>query len=218
MKRFSYFATLVLLMFLGCSTQESLEQRMGGKLAGNFRESYHLYPVSDWDVIVKTNPTSDPLRFKATVTLSAFGVTSEELPYDLWADGTGKNYEDLHGKCTLPSSESKRILQSFFDEVKLATGRGSSEATSSPDKTVPTWIYGTWSITTPYGTETMKLEEGGTIIDMVGMEMQFGTFTYEDGELLVKFPNSGGVVFTYELDLAGHRISIGEGQYMHKKN
>ena len=179
---------------------------MEEKLEGSLREGYKLYPTSDYDVTLKTNPTSDPSRFNTVVTLSAFGITSEELPFEMWADGKGKKYEDLHAKCLLSDSEQVRIAQRFKDKAQLAA-RG-----------VPLWVYGTWSITTPYGTETMKLEESGTIIDMIGKDMQVGTFTYQDGELQVRFPENKGMVFTYELDMEGHRISIGEGQFMHKRH
>ena len=115
--------------------------------------------------------------------------------------------------------ENRNISDVEYLKFNLITPEEASSQTKRPSSSDDiSWIYGTWSITTPYGTETMKLEEGGTIIDIVGTEMQTGTFTYKDGELLAKFPNTGGIAFTYELDMVGHRISIGEGQYMHKKD
>lgn len=120
--------------------------------------------------------------------------------------------------------EDKRILSLIHEMTGTVSATyhkvgDSSDKTSKNESTSSidiSWIYGTWSITTPYGTETMKIDENGGVIDMIGNDLSTGSYTVKDGELLVRFSGSD-VVVSYPLDMARHRISLGEGQYMHKK-
>ena len=78
------------------------------------------------------------------------------------------------------------------------------------------WLYGIWSITTPFGTETLKIDKGGSIVEMLGLDINTGSYTIEDGVLYVKFSGES-IVTTYSLDMVGQRIVFENGTYYHKK-
>lgn len=139
--------------------------------------------------------TSAPYRFPV------FDLNERKI-YQNTADYENRNISDveyLKFNLVIPGESSSQTKQSSSPSVDIS------------------WIYGTWSITTPYGTETMKIDENGGVIDMIGTDISTGSYTVKDGELLVKF-SGNSIVFSYPLDMAGHRISTGEGQYMHKRD
>lgn len=91
-----------------------------------------------------------------------------------------------------------------------------SEHTSMEDR-LPDWVYGTWSCTTQYGTETIKIDRNGDISDLSYGNYKTASYRYENGYIKAKFPGEGGIVTTFRVDLSGRRIEYGEGIYMHKR-
>lgn len=89
---------------------------------------------------------------------------------------------------------------------------------------LPSWVYGIWSCTTPYGTETMEIKRGGEILNLsYGSyshqgDIDSGTYTYSDGVIRAKFPKDGGLITTMPLDLVNHQIEYGSGYYWHKRD
>lgn len=90
-------------------------------------------------------------------------------------------------------------------------------STTSSYNDVPDWVFGTWSCTTEYGTETIKIDRNGEISDLSYGSYKTASYRYEDGYIKAKFPGEGGIVTTFRVDLSGHRIEYGEGIYMHKR-
>ena len=102
-----------------------------------------------------------------------------------------------------------------FNLVKPGETSSQLSQSSSPSIDI-SWLYGIWSISTPYGTETMKIDKDGSIVDMVGSSMSTGSYTIKDGELRVKYSGES-MVTTYSLDMVGHRIEFENGTYYHKR-
>ena len=90
-----------------------------------------------------------------------------------------------------------------------------NQSSSSQSPSLPQWVYGTWSVTTPYGTETIKIE-GGEILCISNGDIKTASYRYENGYIKAKFPGEGGIVTTYRVDLSRQSIEYGEGIYMHK--
>lgn len=82
--------------------------------------------------------------------------------------------------------------------------------------TVPSWVYGTWTCTTPYGTETIKIEENGGIWNITNGYADYGSFTYSNGVIRANFPKDGGLVTSMPLDMDNRRIEYGGGYYWRK--
>lgn len=110
-----------------------------------------------------------------------------------------------HGYRFLKVSNSTKVPEYILEEED-----------QSDSNIIPSWIYGTWSITTADETETMEIKENGQVVDVMYGHLDYGTFTYSDGELIIKYANTGGMVVSLPVDLSSQRIGDGEGNYWHK--
>ena len=77
-------------------------------------------------------------------------------------------------------------------------------------------IVGTWSGTTPYGSVVYTFnDEGVCSVTDNGVDVDFGNYTIENGQIRMKFIKDKGIVTTATLQ--GGRISIGGGYYLTKQ-
>lgn len=82
---------------------------------------------------------------------------------------------------------------------------------------LPSWVYGTWSCTTPYGTETMRIDKNG-IWSLSYGNADYGSYSYRNGTITAHFPNDGGMATTMPLDIPNRRIEYGGGYYWRKNS
>lgn len=179
-----------------------------------------------------------PFEIKATKT-DAFPITlqfqTEEQLNDFVLDYAGIYYVD---NTPIKKAESKQETSKAFMIVSIICAcvaaclvflflvtRGSSdkktevavqsEQTATKDM-LPDWVYGTWSCTTEYGTETIRIDRNGEMATLTYGSYKTASYRYEGGYIKAKFPGEGGIVTTYRVDLSRQRIEYGEGIYMHK--
>lgn len=99
---------------------------------------------------------------------------------------------------------------------ELAVDSFDTSVTKEDAKLTPKWVFGTWKVTTEYGTIEVRIadqwlretSDGGT---------SHATFYYTPGQLNCSFPDDGRQVKTYyRLDENKHLIDAGEGMWMTK--
>ena len=79
------------------------------------------------------------------------------------------------------------------------------------------WIVGTWSCNTPYGTMTLKFEgdgSSGSCAELTYGSYNYGRYTVKDGVLRYKL-NGESITNVIEIH-DGHRLYCGGGYYLHK--
>jgi len=109
----------------------------------------------------------------------------------------------------------------IINYMNKKTAKGDQPANYSTCDEIPSWVYGTWSVTTEYGTETIKIDDKGGILDLSSSgnnktNMDYGSYEYKDGVIRARFPKDKGVVTTLPLDKKNKTIEYGGGYNFHK--
>ena len=82
---------------------------------------------------------------------------------------------------------------------------------------VPSWLFGKWTCSTAYGTETMWISKDGVRSKSGNIE-DTGSYTYSNGELRIQFSRERGVVTSIPVDVVNRRLEYGGGYYWVKSN
>ena len=82
---------------------------------------------------------------------------------------------------------------------------------------VPSWLFGKWTCSTAYGTETMWISKDG-VRSKSGNVEDTGSYTYSNGELRIQFSRERGVVTSIPVDVVNRRLEYGGGYYWVKSN
>ena len=82
---------------------------------------------------------------------------------------------------------------------------------------VPSWLFGKWTCSTAYGTETMWISKDG-VRSKNGNVEDTGSYTYSNGELRIQYSREKGVVTSIPVDVVNRRLEYGGGYYWVKSN
>ena len=111
------------------------------------------------------------------------------------------------------------IIASLFDSCSGNSSTSKTDYSVFDDKIdVPSWIIGLWGTSTPYGEISYEFNTNGVVMEKMGGEQSFGTYTYNNGVIDCRFKNSGGTVTSINIDFESKRLDIGDGYYMKKRN
>ena len=111
------------------------------------------------------------------------------------------------------------IIASLFDSCSGNSSTSNTDYSVVNDKTnVPSWIIGLWGTSTPYGEISYEFKANGVVLEIMGSEQSFGTYTYNNGVIDCRFNNSGGTVTSINIDFESKRLDIGDGYFMKKRN
>ena len=80
---------------------------------------------------------------------------------------------------------------------------------------MPSWVYGKWTCTTPYGTENMWINKELILYRSANSEAS-GTYSDSKGTIRVTYSKENGVVTSMQVDLRNRRIEYGGGYYWQK--
>ena len=70
------------ILLLSCADEQTfLEQGLTDKL----RESLSI--SDNIDITAETHPTEEPHHYRSVIFLSALGITSEGIPFEIWKEG-----------------------------------------------------------------------------------------------------------------------------------
>ena len=116
------------------------------------------------------------------------------------------------GKC----GDDDELSSSSNPSVEQSDNQNNDDSQSADDdydssSQMPGWLIGRWQGMTPMGVMTFDIMNDHTIIDYTSGESEEGTFEDRDGEILAKFPNTGGAITRYEVDLQNHQINLEQG-------
>ena len=119
---------------------------------------------------------------------------------------------------TIPSSVQTIGEQAFANCPHLIIKRFSAYDGSWHEEYADySWIVGTWSCTTPYGTMTLKFEgdEGsGSCAKLTYGSYNYGRYTVKDGVLRYKL---NGESLTNVIEIHdSNMLYFGDGYYLHK--
>lgn len=117
------------------------------------------------------------------------------------------------GTCDNDDDELSSSSNSSVEQRDNQNNDDSQSADDDDDSSsqMPGWLIGRWQGMTPMGVMTFDIMNDHTIIDYTSGESEEGTFEYRDGEILAKFPSTGGTITSYEVDLQNHQIILGQG-------
>lgn len=190
-------------MLVSCqSEQKRLEKEMLNYASGYF--SFPTFVESS----IKTSSSGVPHMYSGYYTLSAYGE-SVDLPVIL---SSKDGIKDV--RFAIDDNSIVAQINDFNERIRIAYNGGTVNNYQS--STVPDWVYGTWTCTTSYGTETIKIDKW-EIADLSYGSYKTASYSYEDGMIKAKFPGEGGIVTVFRVDLVGRRIEYGDGIYMHKR-
>lgn len=119
---------------------------------------------------------------------------------------------------TIPSSVQTIGEQAFANCPHLIIKRFSAYDDSWHEEYADySWIVGTWSCSTPYGTMTLKFEgdgSSGSCAELTYGSYNYGRYTVKDGVLRYKL---NGESLTNVIEIHdGHQLYFGDGYYLHK--
>ena len=198
---------VVLLLLSGMLVSCQSEQKRLEKEMIKYASEYFSFPAFV-ESSIKTSSSGDPHTYSGYYTLSAYGE-SVDLPVILSCKDGIKDVS-----FSIDDDSIIAQINDFNERIKIAYNGGTVNNYQS--SAVPDWVYGTWTCTTPYGTETIKIDKW-EIADLSYGSYKTASYSYENGMIKAKFPGEGGIVTVFRVDLAGHRIEYGEGIYMHKR-
>ena len=109
------------ILLLSCADEQTfLEQGLTDKL----RESLSISDTID--ISAETHPTGEPHHYRSVIYLSALGITSEGIPFEIWKEGKERYLLPLNS-----NEEINEKCQSFLQKVKSAASYGSSSSAIS---------------------------------------------------------------------------------------
>lgn len=135
-------------------------------------------------------------------------------------------YADLNGNTTFPQStldhivEANRIGEERWKSI-LTNREVEKQREEEESKVCPEWIEGTWKWSGYVNGYNMgcaicfNRETGRYVMNTMDGDTELGTFTYDADKRLIRCRpnNSNGYTISYEVDIYGERISLGDGHY-----
>ena len=212
MKHYLYILAILSVVCACVSEQSSMKEQ----LERSFSKDLVEWGVGDLvqECAILAFLTETPVKHHYDAKLVVYHPIAKlkmEIPCEIWSEDRGNVYR----KIKMSDDELTFTIKDYISRLN-AELRGGSDSRNGARDELPSWAYGTWTCTTPYGTETMKIEEYGGIWNIANGYADFGSFTYSNGVIRANFSKDGGLVTSMPLDMNNQRIEYGGGYYWRK--